>query len=87
MQPDSQSLQDKIKALIIEHLNLDIAAESFPETENFLEKYGLNSVDALELLLKIENEFDMEIDDEDLNADLLKSVQTLSAYVDSKLKE
>jgi len=84
-QKNSDTVQDKVKSIIIEHLDLDISPQNLTQTENFLEEFGINSVDALELLLKIENEFDIEIDDDDLNAELLKSIKTLSDYITTKL--
>jgi acyl carrier protein len=85
VQKELAAVQDKVASIIKGHLGLDISAEALKQIENFLEEFDLNSVDALELLLKIENEFDIEIDDEDLNAELLKSVKTLSNYVITKL--
>jgi len=85
VQKELATVQDKVASIIKGHLDLDISAEALKQIENFLEEFDLNSVDALELLLKIENEFDIEIDDEDLNAELLKSVKTLSNYIITKL--
>lgn len=49
--------------------------------QSLTERFGLNSVDALEVLLRIENTFDIEIDDEDLSLELLESVETLTDQV------
>lgn len=51
------------------------------EDDSLAEKFGLNSVDALEVLMQIENAFDIEIDDEDLSVELIRSVDTLTDYV------
>jgi len=85
IQKNSDAVQDKVASIIIEHLKLEISPQNLIQMENFLEELGINSVDALELLLKMENEFDIEIDDEDLNAELLKSIKTLSDYIMTKL--
>ena len=57
MTQNSDTVQDKLKSIIIEHLRLEVSPENLNATQNFLEEFGMNSVDALELLLKIENEF------------------------------
>lgn len=48
---------------------------------NIVTEYMLNSVDALELLLKIEERFDIEIPDDDLNIDLLQNVEKLADFI------
>lgn len=55
------------------------------QTSNLNETLGLTSVDSLELLIRIEGEFDIEIDDEDLSMELLSSLGTLETYVRSKM--
>ena len=48
---------------------------------NIVTELMINSVDAIELLLKIENIYDVEIPDDDLNIDLLQNVQQLAEYI------
>jgi acyl carrier protein len=52
---------------------------------NLNEALGLTSVDSLELLIRIEGDFDIEIDDEDLSMELLSSFNTLQNYVQGKM--
>jgi acyl carrier protein len=51
-------------------------------SENLLEKYRLNSVDALEFLLRVEEEFDIAIPDDQLNTGLLSDMGNLATYID-----
>lgn len=60
-----------------------ITAEQL-QNANLNEALGLTSVDSLELLIRIEGEFDIEIDDEDLSMELLSSLGTLENYVRGK---
>ena len=79
-------MENKIKSIIIEHLKLEKKAEDLDSNKDFLlESLGLNSIDALELLLKIEQEFNIEIDDEDLNVELVRSISSLCEYVSRKV--
>lgn len=84
-QNNLKSVLGKIEQIIIDHLKLDKKPGELDTAQDFLAEYGLNSVDALELLLTIEKEFDIEIDDEDLNADLINSINSLSQYVANKV--
>lgn len=80
------NVEERVKNVLVEHMDINVEAEKIDPTEEFfLDAYGFNSVDALELLLRIEQEFDIEISDERLNADLLKTVRCISEYVLSQL--
>ena len=74
-------IEEKLKMMIITQLNLDISPSDInPEEENFLDALGFNSYDALKLLVVAESEFDIEIDDDDLDASLFKTLRSLSTY-------
>ena len=75
----------KIKEIIVNVLNLEIEPSELGN-EELIETYGINSVDALEILIHVENEFGVQIDEADLNAELINSIFTLSSYVEEKLK-
>lgn len=74
---------------------IDLVADIFgllsdavkPE-DNFVKDLGLDSLDARELLLTLEDQFEIDIEDEDLET--LNTVQDLIDYiqnrVDSKIK-
>ena len=49
--------------------------------DGVFEELGLSSVEALEYLFLVENEFDIVINDEDLNANLVKSFDVLANYI------
>ena len=76
-----EQVELQIKKIFIEHLQEEISTDSLSVDENFLDKYGFNSIDALELLLKVEQAFDVQIPDDDLSADLIQTVESLSHYI------
>lgn len=90
-QSPSQSLEEverTLKRLVVTHLNLDIDPEQIDVHEaSFLTNQGFNSIDALELLLVIEREFGIEIDDEDLDARLFRTLHFLAEHIVSALQK
>lgn len=75
-------VENKLKTIIIEHLHLDKSADEIDSEEEFiLDTYGFSSIDALELLLIIEKEFNIVIEDEDLDANLFRTLRSMSLYV------
>ena len=69
---------EKVKELLAEHLEMD--AEEITEETTF-EDLGVDSLDAVEIMMEMEDEFDIEIKP----AEAGKSVKELVSYIDSKL--
>ena len=74
-----EDIENEIKKIFIELLQLDKKVEELDSNENlFLEEYGYSSIDALELIIMIEDAFEIAIPEEKLNTDLLESVKSLT---------
>ena len=82
------NLHDEVKNTIIHSLNLNILpADIGNDVPLFEGGIGLDSIDGLELLVAVERAFDIEIDDSDLGGDVLKNVNSLVSFIESKRKE
>jgi acyl carrier protein len=82
---EKNEVKSILKDIFIDVLDLEVDKEHLSEN-HLIEEYGLNSVDALEILMHIEKKLDIEIDEEDLTADLVNSMDELSSYVLNKLE-
>ncbi len=72
----------KVKEIIIEKLGVD--AEKVTDDASFVEDLGADSLDTVELVMDFEEEFDLEIPDEE--AEKLTTVGTAIKYLEEKLK-
>lgn len=72
--------KDRLRRLLVESLRLDIAPEEIPDI-NLRDAVGIDSVMGLEFLIWVENEFGIQIQDEDLSVQLVDSLDELAAYV------
>ena len=82
----SDSLTLQLKTLIIVTLTLDgVRPEDIPDDEPLIgsPRFGLDSIDALELVLAIEKEFGVKIGSSEESRQALGSVSTLAAYLRS----
>ena len=79
----AESLESQLKELIVERLFLDIAPEEI-ETDAPLSDYGVDSFLLLELIVALEEVFEVKFEQSDITADVLKSVASLAALVKSK---
>ncbi|MDI6734992.1 MAG: phosphopantetheine-binding protein [bacterium] len=78
---NSLIVENQLRDLMVKVWKLNMKPEEIPDREDMLEKLGVNSVDVLELLIHIEKEFNMEINDDDLNAELVNSIGSLANYI------
>ena len=70
--------QDKIKQIIVDEVGVDEA--ELTENARFIEDLGADSLDLVELVMRFEEEFDIEIPDED--AEKIQAVRDAYAYVE-----
>lgn len=68
---------EKVKAIIIDQLSISDA--DMVTVDTTLEDLGADSLDLVEVIMAIEDEFDVQIKDEDLES--LKSVGDLINYI------
>lgn len=77
MKKRSTAIESKIKEIIADQLGL--REEDIKNDANFLEDLGADSLDIVELIMAMEEEFDMEIPDDD--AEKILTVQSSIDYV------
>ena len=72
------STYEKVKKIILEHLDVN-EADIHPGAD-FMEDLGADSLDVAELIMSIEDEFNLEINEEDLEG--LRTVDDVVDYLD-----
>lgn len=70
---------DRVKEIIVDELGVDAEAVTIDST---LEDLGADSLDAVELIMALEEEYDLEIAEDDAKA--MKSVKNIIDYIESK---
>ena len=82
-------LKQELKQHIIEELNLeDISPEDIIDADPlFNEGLGLDSIDALELVVIMENYYGVEVNDAALGEEILYSVDTMAEYIINNEKD
>ena len=82
------ALIEKLKGLIIEQLNLaEVKPEDInPEAPLFGDGLGLDSIDALELIVLLEKHYGIKIQDPKDGKTIFQSVKTMAEYIKSQGK-
>ena len=80
---DIDQLKLELKKQIIEELNLEgMKPEDIADDAPlFVEGLGLDSIDALELVVIMEKYHGVKIQDENVGREVLKSINTMAAYI------
>ena len=76
------AVADKVKSIIVEQLGVD--EEEVTPDASFVDDLGADSLDTVELVMALEEEFETEIPDED--AEKITTVQLAIDYVKSHAK-
>jgi len=73
------SVEARVKEIICEQLG--VSEEEVVPTASFIEDLGADSLDLVELVMALEEEYDVEISDED--AEKIRTVQDVLNYISS----
>jgi acyl carrier protein len=74
------ALLDDIKEVVVEQLSVN--ADEVKEDSKFVEDLGADSLDVVELVMALEEKFDIEIPDDE--AEKIRTVKDVVTYIESK---
>ena len=77
------SVEQKVKQIIVEQLGVDEA--QVDNTASFVDDLGADSLDIVELVMAFEEEFSVEVPDED--AEKLQTVGDVTKYIEERAKQ
>ena len=75
------SVEEKVKEIIVDQLGVD--EKQVKSEASFIDDLGADSLDTVELVMALEEEFDIEIPDED--AEKIASVQNAVDYIKGQI--
>ena len=77
------TIEDRVKKIVVEQLG--VKEDTVIPTASFVDDLGADSLDTVELVMALEEEFEVEIPDED--AEKITTVQQAADYIKGHLKE
>lgn len=80
---DDKNLKDDLKALMIEALMLKVSKEEIADDMSLFgaDGLGLDSIDALELVVSLEKKFGVSVPNSDVAQKALATVNSIHAYI------
>ena len=82
---DTGMVERKLKEMIVERLFLSVPAEQIETDASLVERYGVDSVSLLELVVGLEEAFGIVIEDSDFDVRNFISVAALRDFVRARL--
>lgn len=81
---EGEALREQIKEMMVEELMLDVEAGEITDTMPIFgaEGLGLDSVDALQLVVAIEKHFGLKVGDAEKAKEILQSVETIAKAIE-----
>ncbi len=80
-----KSTQDRIKDLIVEKVLVGVNPEEISNDSELVSELGLDSIQIIGLIGGLEEEFDIVLEDDDLDFELFSTINNLAKLVDGKL--
>ena len=80
------TLKDRLKKIIVEELNLvDVVPEEIEDDDPlFGDRFGLDSIDAVELVFQLKKHFGVVIKNQSEGRSILQSVNTICAFIEKR---
>jgi acyl carrier protein len=80
---DANALKEQLKRMMVENLMLQVAAADIADDQPLFgpDGLGLDSVDALQLVVALEKDYGLKIPDPAIAKEILHSVNTMTAAV------
>lgn len=76
----SSEISERVKSIIVEQLG--VGPEEVTPEASFIEDLGADSLDIVELIMALEEEYDIEIPDED--AEKIQTVKDVISYIEER---
>jgi len=82
---DIKQIKQEVKEVIIKALNIkNIEPDKIDDSAPLFapgNAFGLDSVDAIDIIMRIQSHFNVRIDDQNQARDVLESIDTLAAFI------
>jgi len=79
-----ERIEDRLKEIIVERLFLKIEPSGIGDEDSLTDDHGVDSVQLLEIVVGLEEEFGISFEDEDFDIEIFKTVKSIAECVREK---
>lgn len=77
-------LKQRIKRMIVDRLFLSVAPDEITDEAPLMDAFGIDSVALFELVVGLEEEFEISMEDADFKIDTFRTVNSIAAFIEEK---
>lgn len=77
-----EEITDRVKEIIEKAIE---NGKHLQEKEDLIEKRGIRSIDAIRIMVMVEDAFNIEVEDQDLSIELIRTIENLTNYIEKKM--
>ena len=81
---DETRVEDQLKAMIVERLFLTVAPDEIADDDMLMEKFEIDSVRLFEIVIGLEEIFDISLEDDEFSIERFESVKAIADLVREK---
>lgn len=78
---DAAELKLQIKQMIVERLFLEVEPNQIADDANLMEAYNIDSVNLFEIVVGLEEVFDVSLEDADFTVETFSTVSNIAEFV------
>ena len=82
---DRETLKQRLKELVVERLFLNVDPNEILDDAPLMDEYKVDSVAVFEIVVGLEEEFDVVIEEEEFHLELFETVESMVTFVMQKL--
>ncbi len=83
--PDDKRVEDQLKDMIVERLFLPVKPAEIADDDLLMEKFEIDSVRLFEIVIGLEEVFDISLEDDEFSIERFESVKAIGSLVRDKL--
>ena len=80
----SDRIEDRLKAMIVERLMLNVPAEEIGDEDDLIKKLGVESVQLMEIVIGLEEVFGIQLGDDEFSIKKFRTVKNIAEVVRAK---
>lgn len=80
----AERLEDRLKTMIVERLMLKMKAAEIADEDDLIQKWGLESVQLMEIVIGLEEVFGIQLGDDEFSVKKFRTVKNIAEVVRGK---
>ncbi|EKD25958.1 MAG: hypothetical protein ACD_79C01432G0007 [uncultured bacterium] len=83
---DKNKIIKKIKEILVDEILVPFKEKDIDSSESLIKTYGIDSIQMMELLVCLEDEFKVSFEEENIEIEILNSIDSLTDFILKKSK-